>query len=219
MSNRARAARGAADAAWSKLADPWRAAFELAWDAYDAGSVPVGAVVADPASQIVARGRSRSYETAAPDGQIAGTYLAHAEVNALLGLSRGEYWDHTVYTTLEPCLLCTAALVHAHVGKVCFAARDSVFAGIDRLPELNAHVRRRWHAREQHLDGPLARWAAVLPVVFRVERDHGAAEYRPDRRDPSLLHLARGLVASDLRSLSRPVLEVLSLLWPRLDTP
>ena len=50
--------------AWEELEPAWRAAFELAWEAYAAGSIPVGAVVANGAT-IVARGRNRLFETTA----------------------------------------------------------------------------------------------------------------------------------------------------------
>jgi tRNA(Arg) A34 adenosine deaminase TadA len=95
-----------------------------------------------PGGGLVTQGRSRSNEPSAPPGQLAGTYLAHAEVNALAGLAPGDYWSHVLYTTLEPCLLCTAALTHAHVGAVRYAASDPLWAGIEELPQLNEHIAR-----------------------------------------------------------------------------
>jgi len=49
-------------------------------------------------------GRNRITESSAPEGQIFGSRVAHAEVNALvqLGLERG-YFECTLWTTLEPC--------------------------------------------------------------------------------------------------------------------
>jgi tRNA(Arg) A34 adenosine deaminase TadA len=205
-------------AAWSALTEPWRAVFELAWDAFRAGSVPVGAVVVNPAGDIVTRGRSRSYESSAPPQQVAGTYLAHAEVNALLPLPRGDYRDHVLYSTLEPCLLCTAALTHAHLGTVRFAAPDPLWTGLDVLPQLNAHVQRRWTRRERCLDGPWATWAALLPLVFYLRRGSTNVEqaYRP--RSPALVALAHDLLGPGEPqwggdSLLHPTLE---RLWERL---
>jgi hypothetical protein len=40
--------------------------------------------------------------------------------------------------------------------------------GIDRLPELNAHVARRFHQREQLNCGPLTIWAGALPLASRA---------------------------------------------------
>jgi tRNA(Arg) A34 adenosine deaminase TadA len=207
-----------ATAAWSALAEPWRAIFELAWEAFRAGSVPVGAVVVDPAGDIVTRGRSRSYESSAPPQQVAGTYLAHAEINALLPLPRGDYRDHVLYSTLEPCLLCTAALTHAHLGTVRFAAPDPLWTGLDVLPQLNAHVRRRWTRRERCLDGSWATWAALLPLLFYLRRGSTNVERAYCATWPALVALARDLLRSgELQaggdSLLHPTLE---RLWERL---
>ena len=156
---------------WSRVGEPWRIAFELAFSAFKAGSVPVGAVIVTADERVVAHGRSRSQERTAPPGQVAHSHLAHAEINALLGLRPGDYWDHILYTTLEPCLLCTAALTHAHVGKVRYAWPDPLFDGIQQLPRLNAHVARRWAEREHALTGPLGAWGLVLPLVSYPRRD------------------------------------------------
>lgn len=150
---------------------PWRAALELSWEAYSAGSAPVGAVVTDTAGAIVARGRSRWFEPTAPSGQLANTHLAHAEVNALAGLPPGNYEDHTLYTTLEPCLLCTAATIHAHVGTVKYAARDPLWEGLRRLPELNQHIAGRWPRWDGPLVGPLGDWTQLLAMVWHLQRE------------------------------------------------
>lgn len=202
---------------WPNPVKPWSCAFALAWEAFHAGSVPVGAVVVGPSGDVVTSGRSRAFETEAPRGQVCGTYLAHAEMNALLQLPAGDYWDHVVYTTLEPCLLCTAALTHTHIGLVRYAARDRLWAGIERLPELNPHVRRRWCTREHAVSGPLELWASLLVLVFQLERRPGteAAAEAP----PALLHLARHLTAS--RELHRlvgtTVSEAIAAFRDRLD--
>jgi tRNA(adenine34) deaminase len=153
---------------WEGLGPAWREAFLQGWESYQGGSIAVGAVVLDESGVVVSRGRNRSGERATVPGVLAGTYLAHAELNALAALQPGEYWDYTLYTTLESCLLCMAATTHAHVGRVVYAARDPLWEGIDRLPELNPHVARRFHQRE-HLDcGPLTIWAGALPLASRA---------------------------------------------------
>lgn len=88
------------------LPTPWRLPFELAWEAFRAGSRPIGAVLVDGAGRLLATGRNRSQESTAPPGQLVGTALAHAEINALAQLPAGRrYEDHRLYTTLEPRLL------------------------------------------------------------------------------------------------------------------
>jgi tRNA(Arg) A34 adenosine deaminase TadA len=76
---------------WDEVAPAWREAFELAWQAYVAGSPPVGAVVVDGDGTVVARGRSRRAERHAPANQLAGSRLAHAELNALAALPTDQH--------------------------------------------------------------------------------------------------------------------------------
>ena len=65
--------------AWQELEEPWRALSQLAWEAYRAGTMPVGAVVAAADGRVVARGRNRIFD--APGTGLAGSRLAHAEVD------------------------------------------------------------------------------------------------------------------------------------------
>jgi hypothetical protein len=55
------------------------------WDAYVAGTIPVGAVVVDDAGEVVSRGRNRIFDDA-HDTSLARSRLAHAELNALIPL-------------------------------------------------------------------------------------------------------------------------------------
>lgn len=96
-----------------------RIALEEAARAEEAGEVPIGAVaVLD--GHVVGRGSNR------PIGGVDPT--AHAEIVALrqaaavVGNYRLEGVD--VYVTLEPCLMCVGALVHARVRTVIFGARE-----------------------------------------------------------------------------------------------
>ena len=95
-------------------------ALELARHAQEEhAEVPVGAVlVAD--GEIVGEGWNRSISGNDPS--------AHAEVMALrdAGKRLGNYRfpATTLYVTLEPCVMCSGALVHARVERVVFAADD-----------------------------------------------------------------------------------------------
>ncbi|HZT86275.1 MAG TPA: hypothetical protein VE984_12800 [Gaiellaceae bacterium] len=89
--------------AWRELDEPWRVALQLAWEAYLAGTTPVGSVVAAPGGSVVARGRNRIFDE--PGHGLAGSRLAHAEVDALSQLpTTDRYRDRTLVSTLEPCL-------------------------------------------------------------------------------------------------------------------
>jgi tRNA(adenine34) deaminase len=87
--------------------------------------VPVGAVVAI-AGDIVGRGWNSPVARNDP--------TAHAEILALreaatrIGNYRLE--GATLYSTLEPCVMCAGALVAARVGRLVFGARDLRFGGV-----------------------------------------------------------------------------------------
>jgi len=94
-----------------------RAALEQARLAVDAGEVPIGAVVVLD-DQIVARAFNQPIRSSDP--------TAHAEVLALRAAAQhvGNYrlTGATVYVTVEPCLMCVGAMVHARVREVIFGA-------------------------------------------------------------------------------------------------
>ena len=97
--------------------DFMRAALEQARLAIDAGEVPIGAVVVLD-GQIVARAFNQPIRAVDP--------TAHAEVLALRAAAQqvGNYRlpGATLYVTVEPCLMCVGALVHARVKEVVFGA-------------------------------------------------------------------------------------------------
>ncbi len=202
-------------AAWTGLAEPWRLCLELGWQAHRAGSLGVGAVVVDPSGMVVATGRNRSAEQASPAGQLAGTYLAHAEVNALLGLSAGGCEGHVLYTSLEPCLLCTAALIGCHVGEVRYAATDHLWPGLQRLLDVNEHIARRWPTRVGPLPGPFAVWAAVLPLLWTLGRSPtGVVMAAHQRHAPAVAAVARRLHDTGPAELEQDsVTDALEGLW------
>lgn len=92
---------------------------ELAWESYRAGSLPIGAVVADAQGTVLSRGRNRIYERSGEDGSLFGHRLAHAEINALVTLDYERYGPAAciLYTTTEPCPLCVEATRMSEVGR------------------------------------------------------------------------------------------------------
>jgi len=142
-----------------------RRALELAWNAYCAGSFPVGAVLTEPAGAIVAEGRNHAGESTAPDGLMRGTVIAHAEMSVLAQLPQSDYADFTLWTTLEPCLLCQAAATMSHIGHVRYLAPDSICDGLDALPSINTHAKRRYPEIVGPGFGAEATFAAVLPML------------------------------------------------------
>ena len=147
----------------SDLPEPWREVFSQMWEAYEAGAIPVGAVVVNGDGIIVARGRNRMFE-APSDESFAQSRIAHAEVNAIIGLtSERTYEDHTLYTALEPCHLCLSAAITARIGAVLYAASDPYSGAAGKLMPSRDH--------EVHpiaLDGPLAGEAGRIPQLLLV---------------------------------------------------
>jgi len=118
-----------------------RDALDEARKAWDAGEVPVGAVVVVE-GRVVGRGFNQPIS--------AGDPTAHAEIVALRDAARavGNYrlTGCRLYVTVEPCLMCAGALVHARVGTLVYGAPEpkagaivSAFRAYDH-PALNHRV-------------------------------------------------------------------------------
>lgn len=95
-------------------------ALDLARRAEEAGEVPVGAVVVAGDGRLLGEGWNR------PIGGHDPT--AHAEIAALRRAAKalGNYrlLGTTLYVTLEPCVMCAGAIIHARVGRVVYGASD-----------------------------------------------------------------------------------------------
>ncbi len=150
---------------WNALSAPWQACVAEAWSAYQAGSIPIGAVIIAADQQIVARGHNCIHAQPSTPHQLAGHRLAHAELNALLALDDRLYPPRTcaLYTTTEPCPLCFGALVMMPIGQVIYAARDPT-AGSAVLFTATPFVR----TREILVSGPAAVDFETVLVALRV---------------------------------------------------
>lgn len=151
--------------AFAGLDPAWRVAFDEAWASARSGNYGIGAVLVDPSSgEIVSRGRNRVAEQPSDPGVIAGNMTAHAEMNAFAGLDRFNAQGLHLYTTLEPCLMCSASAMLLKVEHVHLAVADEFF---DELDELWAghHVTA---SRRPGRSGPLAGEHAVLGAFGRA---------------------------------------------------
>ncbi len=105
-------------------------ALSLAEEAGRDGDVPVGAVLVCP-DGFCFEGRNRG-ESESP--------LAHAEMEvlaaALAARHRNDLRESILYVTLEPCLMCLGAMVHARIGGLVYAAPEPRFGGVALLQHL-----------------------------------------------------------------------------------
>ncbi|MBI4963443.1 MAG: tRNA adenosine(34) deaminase TadA [Desulfomonile tiedjei] len=103
-------------------------ALQLAQRAGEKGETPVGAVVVH-GGEIIGRGYNRVEAEQDP--------TAHAEIIALREAAQtlGDWrlLHTTLYVTLEPCIMCAAALLHARVPRLVFGARDNRWGGVGSL--------------------------------------------------------------------------------------
>ena len=100
-------------------------AIQLAREAELDGEVPVGAIVVKEGRVI---GRGRNSPIALSDPTAHAELLALRDAGATLGNYRLE--GATLYSTLEPCVMCAGALVAARVARLVFGARDLRFGGV-----------------------------------------------------------------------------------------
>lgn len=96
-----------------------QAALDLARQAAEAGEVPIGAVVVKN-GQIIGRGYNQPISSRDP--------TAHAEIVALrdaaMHLQNYRLTDCTLVVTMEPCVMCAGAMLHARIARLVYGARE-----------------------------------------------------------------------------------------------
>jgi tRNA(adenine34) deaminase len=106
-----------------------REALKLAAVARDLGEVPVGAVLVDEEGRLVSSGHNLRESLNSP--------LGHAELlcihRAAKNRSSWRLSGLTLYVTLEPCVMCSGALVQARVSRVVYGAVDPKGGGVKSL--------------------------------------------------------------------------------------
>ena len=110
-----------------------REALKEARKAYEAGEIPVGAVVVSQ-NKIIARAHNQTEQLT--------DVTAHAEMIAITAAANflgGKYLtDCTLYVTLEPCMMCAGALYWAQIGKIVFGASDAK-RGFELVKDFKIH--------------------------------------------------------------------------------
>lgn len=105
--------------------------------AAETDEVPVGAVIVGPDGEMIAAAYNRTITDNDP--------TAHAEILALREAAHaiGNYrlTGMTVYSTIEPCVMCAGALVNARVKRLVYGARDERFGAVETLFRLCDDIR------------------------------------------------------------------------------
>ena len=117
--------------------------------AFSEQEVPIGAVVVS-GGKMTGRGRNRREFLADP--------THHAEIEAIREAAREAGTWHlegaTLYATVEPCVMCAGAALHARVGRLVYAAPDPRAGAIESVYRLLADE--RWNHRVRTHGGVLA---------------------------------------------------------------
>jgi tRNA(adenine34) deaminase len=139
------------------------AALALARVAAARGEVPVGAVVLQSGRQL---GLAHNESIARRDPMAHAEFLALQRSLALTGTDRLP--EATLYVTLEPCAMCTGAIVLAKVGRVVFGAWDEKAGMAGSLGDLLRHP--RLNHRAEVLGGVLEEECGELLRQFFKDR-------------------------------------------------
>ncbi len=139
-------------------------ALALAAEAAEVGEVPVGCVITDRTGKIIGRGRNRRQETR--------DATAHAELEAIrqacAALGDWRLEGCTIYITLEPCPMCTGAIINARIPRVVFGAREALSGSCGSVIDLFSE---RYGHRPAVYGGVLGdTCAALLRDFFKGKR-------------------------------------------------
>ena len=150
-----------------------REALALAAEAAKAGEVPVGAVVVIDGA-VAGAGFNQPIASRDP--------TAHAEIVALRAAAQaiGNYrlTGATLYVTVEPCLMCVGAMVHARIGLVVYGAPEPKAGAIESMTR--AHEHPGLNHRLTILGGVLADDSRALLQQFFQERRATARSGDPE---------------------------------------
>ena len=156
------AATATIESSFRALPEPMQQAATLAFQAAERGSLAIGATVACE-GDVIATGRNRLHEEDSGEDHIAGTSLAHAELNALAKL---QYHAHEsdvleLDTTLQPCLQCLGAIHLAPIARVFVLAPDPLWTGLATIRDATPFIAARW----RRVDSPRASTPPASPAT------------------------------------------------------
>lgn len=128
------------------------------------GEVPVGAVLLNPAGEVVATAGNRTRELSDPSAH--AEMLVIREAAARLGSER--LIGHDLYVTLEPCPMCAAVISFARIRRLYYAAPDPKSGGVEHGPRVFSHA--TCHHRPELYPGLGEDEASTILRTFFSER-------------------------------------------------
>lgn len=169
-----------------------------AQEAFAAAEVPIGCVIYDPTnSKIISWGRNRTNEdkNGTKHAELVALERLHREIG--LEASKNLKWsEFELYVTVEPCVMCAAALRHLGIGRVYYGCGNERFGGCgsvlsvhngpylpETIPKLECHVvkelrsecimlLRRFYVREnERAPNPKKKAKRILKEVEDEEKE------------------------------------------------
>lgn len=141
-----------------------QAALDSASLAGDLNEVPIGACLINESGELIASGYNRTIIDCDP--------TAHAEILVLrqAATKTGNYRlsGTTLYTTIEPCVMCAGALVNARIKRLVYGAADERFGAVQTLFRLCDHE--ALNHRIEITSGVLADQCRELMQAFFLRR-------------------------------------------------
>ncbi len=138
-------------------------AFALAQRAEAAGEVPVGAVVVKD-GEVIGEGWNHPISS--------GDATSHAETEAIRSACAklGNYRipGATIYVTLEPCLMCSGAILHSRIARVVYAAADPKTGACGSVVDVFSEAKLNHHATVE--SGLMAEESARMLKAFFANR-------------------------------------------------
>ena len=126
---------------FNELEKPWQEVFELGWQSFCEGNLPIGAVIVDEAGNTLSVGRNQ-YITSK---RFSNCKVDHAETECIQLLDIEKYPDlanYTMYTSMEPCPMCIGTIIMSNLKRVRAAAHDS-WAGASDILLKNAYAQKK----------------------------------------------------------------------------
>lgn len=167
-------------------------ALRLAAKAARNGEVPVGALVIDPEGNIIGRGWNRRQEKQ--------NVIEHAELMALQSACRKLHsWrleDCSLYVTLEPCVMCSGAIIQSRIAHVYYGASDPKAGAVESVTRL--FDVREWNHHPLYTGGILEEECSqILKDFFRERRRQNKLrkaqkKQEASQSDPALTHSRSG---------------------------